>query len=131
MATNPQADLFLAILALDAYNRGYSPGMIFNGYSNSQGTMIGDATIQLESANASSSFYALAYTWHGEAVISYRGTRFDGLLGPNWQDITNGWTVGAGYAQASQAQMALKFYTQVQSLIAGATDTQVIDRRSC
>jgi hypothetical protein len=28
------ADLFLAILSLDAYNRGYNPGMVFAGNSD-------------------------------------------------------------------------------------------------
>ena len=46
MATATQADLFLAILALDAYNRSYNPGMAFAGNSDSPGTQIGDATIQ-------------------------------------------------------------------------------------
>jgi hypothetical protein len=35
MPTQAQADLFLAILALDSYNRGYSPGMTFRGDSDS------------------------------------------------------------------------------------------------
>jgi hypothetical protein len=40
------ADLFLAILALDAYNRGNGPGMNFVGNSADPGTQIGDATIE-------------------------------------------------------------------------------------
>lgn len=126
MAT--QADLFLAILALDAYNRGYNRGMTFNGNfngnSDSTGTQIGDATIQAISADPTTSFYAIAYSWEGETVISYRGTTFPGA--PDLGDVLNGWTLSIGYAQAAQAQMALDFYTQVRSQIAGAADSQVI-----
>jgi hypothetical protein len=81
-----QSDLMLAILALDAYNRGDNPGMNFNGNSDTRGTLIGGATIlsddDTDPAQAASfqaaSFYAIAYTWNGQTIISYRGTRFDG-----------------------------------------------------
>src|SRR5882724_5832012 len=109
MAT--QRDLFLAILALDAYNRGYSPGMQLP--SSSQ---IGDATIVADTNDDTSraaSFYAVAYNWEGQTIISYRGTRFPG--GPDFGDVVNGWTLSAGYAAASQAQMALNFYNQVKA----------------
>jgi hypothetical protein len=108
MAT--QTDLFLAILALDAYNRGYNPGMLLPDGSTTQ---IGDATILDTSADQSVSFYAVAYSWLGETIISYRGTTF--ASGPDFGDVLNGWTLSAGYAQASQAQMALAFYSKVQA----------------
>lgn len=74
MAT--ERDLFLSILALDAYNRGYDPGMA--GLSDAIGSAIGQATISatpqdIDAAQAAS-FYAVAYSWAGETVISYRGT---------------------------------------------------------
>lgn len=124
MAMATQGDLFLAILALDAYNRGYNPGMTFTGYSDVAGTQIGDATIVGGSADASSGFYAVAYSWEGETVISYRGTTFPGL--PDWRDVLYGWSVSLGFGQASQAQKALDFYTNVQSHIAGGVGGQVI-----
>ncbi|MEY9524038.1 PII-like signaling protein [Bradyrhizobium japonicum] len=110
MAT--EDDLFLAILAMDAYNRGYNPGMEFSGNSDSTSTQIGDATVLTADPDEESSFYAIAYSWAGKTVISYRGTTFE--AGPNLGDILNGWTLSAGYSQASQAQKALNFYTLVQ-----------------
>jgi len=99
MATATQTDLFLAILALDAYNRGYNPGMTFAGDSDSPGTEIGDATIlqatdDLSSQN--SSFYAVAYSWNSETVISYRGTTFENNAA-NLGDVLNGWTLSLGF----------------------------------
>ena len=41
MATS--RDLFLSILALDSYNRGYNPGL--TGLSDAIGTQIGGATL--------------------------------------------------------------------------------------
>lgn len=70
-------DLFLAILAMDAYNRGYGAGM---GDPNTglPGTQIGNATIRfdidLPAGAQPASFYAQSYTWNGQTVISYRGT---------------------------------------------------------
>ena len=88
MATS--RDLFLAILALDSYNRGYNPGL--TGLSEAVGTQIGTATITktTKDANQAASFYATAYTWNGETVISYRGTTFDGNVGPNFGDSSGG-----------------------------------------
>ena len=63
------ADLFSAILSLDSYNRGYTPGMTFTGDSSAKGTTIGDAAIQLAANDVDSqaaSFYAIAYNWEGE-----------------------------------------------------------------
>jgi hypothetical protein len=111
MATSQ--DVVLAILALDVYNEDYSPGMTLPNKTSIDGATIvgtdGDTIAQ------QSSFYAVAYNWDGETVISYRGTRADGLIGPDSGDILYGWTVSAGYAQASQAQLALQFYNKITS----------------
>jgi hypothetical protein len=73
-------DLFRAILAMDAYNRGYNAGIKSEGAGPREGltgTQIGLATVGLR-ANATTdeaaSFFAQAYTWNGKTVISYRGT---------------------------------------------------------
>src|SRR6266536_5529387 len=50
-------DLFYSILSLDAYNRGYGRGMDVG--SNAPGTKIGDASILMERAIPSTSFYQL------------------------------------------------------------------------
>ena len=72
--------LFLAILAMDSYNRGYSQGIRLLTASGA----IGSATITSDSLilggdpddryDARAGFYAIAYSWNGERVISYRGT---------------------------------------------------------
>jgi hypothetical protein len=79
-------DLFLAILSMDAYNRGFNAGI---DLPDAQGTQIGAARInrtseqiaELGDPNAAS-FYAVAYDISGSGiaeldgttVISYRGT---------------------------------------------------------
>jgi hypothetical protein len=64
-------DLFMAILAMDSYNRGYNPGL------NIVGNQIGNASIGLAKGDqeaVAASFFAQAYTWNTKTVISYRGT---------------------------------------------------------
>ena len=79
-------DLFLSILSMDAYNRGYNPGIA--GLSDAVDTGIGTARVKqasdsrADSAEVAASFYAIAYTMgtgvdgiaSGSTVISYRGT---------------------------------------------------------
>ncbi len=82
-------DLFLSILSMDSYNRGYIPGISGLGGIDAQ---IGSATIKKESDIAAgipgvdASFYAVSYTLtasvgvsgdtiaSGTTIISYRGT---------------------------------------------------------
>ena len=81
-------DLFLSILSMDAYNRGYNPGIA--GLSDAAGTQIGGAVIQnvpLPDGAVPASFYGLAYKLTeavgtsgnlialGTTIISYRGTQ--------------------------------------------------------
>ena len=100
-------DLFLAILSMDAYNRGYNPGLQITG------SQIGDAFLgratdpQLEPEAVAASFFAQAYTWNGQTVISYRGTD-NPVLDPIY-----GWPVGGGNYTVDQAEMAAKFYQTV------------------
>ncbi|MCH3014575.1 hypothetical protein K3W98_14770, partial [Listeria monocytogenes] len=59
------SDLFLAILALDSYNRGYRQGIA--GLSSQSGTSLGNAIIYQDSQSADGSaqaagFYGIAYT---------------------------------------------------------------------
>jgi len=82
------------------------------------------------SAEVAAGFFASSYTLSdGSTVISYRGT--DSILGGEdggGSDLLNGWTVGAGYSDASQAAMAEQFYTTVtgQSVFAGAAPPNLI-----
>ena len=93
-------DLFLAILSMDSYNRGYEAGIADGGNGDPDGlgetkdvSKIGNATVSLapkdvsqefaDSAQAAG-FYAIAYEITdgagidgldtGDTVISYRGT---------------------------------------------------------
>lgn len=66
------SDVFRALLALDAYNRGYHTGI-----DGLVGNSIGSATIIRTDGEQPASdigFYAIAYAWNGETIISYRGT---------------------------------------------------------
>lgn len=136
------SNLFKAILSMDSYNRSYGAGIELDG------NQIGDAVIvfdsedlgfKLDSSGApildeednpirkdvSAGFYAIAYSYAGETVISYRGTdQFPKLFDPNtWTpEVNKGWAIGAGYTadDAEQGQLAIEFYQQ----LAGAGNWQ-------
>jgi len=80
-------DLFMAILAMDVYNRGYNEGITGLG---GEGSAIGTATltdqsdVEADSDGVSAGFYAAGYNWNGQTVISYRGT--DNLNLNPWSD---------------------------------------------
>ena len=89
-------DLFLAILSMDAYNRGYDAGISdgdendTDGLGDAIGTQIGNASVVARSDSDSNSdevaagFYAIAYEMTADVgegddkllagQISYRGT---------------------------------------------------------
>ncbi|MCP4183592.1 MAG: lipase family protein, partial [Hyphomicrobiales bacterium] len=70
-------ELMYAILSMDSYNRGYGEGISGLG---GIGTNIGAATFTEQSdtldgdPGVTADFYAAAYSYNGETVISYRGT---------------------------------------------------------
>lgn len=129
MALKPE--LINAILAMDAYNRGYDAAIQLPTVQGS--SEIGNATITLDSRIFQSGtdrlddnigFYALAYDTNGDGkadIISYRGTDYpqNGPLLPN--DIYHGWSLGGGNTDSEQAQMAVEFYQTV----AGAGTAQL------
>jgi Ca2+-binding RTX toxin-like protein len=88
-------DLMLAVLSMDSYS---------NDRQN-----IGTATLLPSILPNDAGFYAKAYTYNGETIISYRGTD-GGWAAAN--DILNGWGGGAGYAP-TQASLAAEFYRAV------------------
>ena len=120
-------DLFLSILSMDAYNRGYNTGIV--GLSDASQTKIGNADI-LQASNSTAgspevtaSFYAISYTLTaavGETngtiakdttIISYRGTDQIGAeLVP--VDLPISW--GGSYDQ-TQIELALKFFKTVDA----------------
>lgn len=119
-------DLFLSILSMDAYNRGYNPGIA--GLAG-PGTRIGNAVISDQSdvdegtPGVTASFYAISYTLtaavgvtngtiaEGTTIISYRGTDQIGAeLVP--VDLPISW--GGSYDQ-TQIELALKFFKTVDA----------------
>lgn len=90
-------DLFLAILSMDSYNRGYGAGINDSANNDQDGlgvsnAVIGSATISFDistQAAQNAGFYAAAYSWNNQTVISYRGTNFSS--GAAQADIFNGW----------------------------------------
>ena len=110
--------LMKAILAMDSYNRGYDPGIKFGNLANgdsidARGTKIGNAIIydsRGDTAAKNVSFYAVAYNYGGETVISYRGTDNPGGLNG---DVINGWLIGGGQAVLNHADLAFKIYQSV------------------
>jgi len=116
-------DLFLAILSMDVYNRGYNEGIKFGANSDAFGTAIGNATIaarQRDPDAVSAGFYAIAYNTSavsgfsaGEKTIAYRGTDSKVGSGGFGGDIWNAYGVGAGSPSGTQAELAIKFYQDV------------------
>jgi hypothetical protein len=114
-------DLFLAILSLDAYNRGYAAGLEVTG------TQIGTAIVGDNSAvlgnvspnnrlDQSVSFFAQSYTGgDGQAIISYRGTNADEIQ--NFvANASHGYSVAIGSPYSIQAEQAVNFYRTVAGL---------------
>ena len=104
-------DLYLALLALDSYNRGLpasNPKLILNA------ERIGNATFDgREAFNPANGFYAASYTYGLETVISYRGTDFEPSL-DRITDVMYGWSIAAGnFTQISQVPDTISFYERV------------------
>ena len=120
-------DLYLAILAMDAYNRGYGVGI---GGLGGIGSTIGSTTILTDSETvaatkataAAAGFYAVAYTMgsgpdvppelQGKTIISYRGTDNYGAL-PNTADVWNGYGIALDSPLGEQARLAAAFRAAV------------------
>ncbi len=118
-------DLFLAILGLDSYNRGYNSGIELNdgegageiGASIGAATVINESDVLPGSAAFEAGFYAVAYDTPYGTVISYRGT--DNLF--NWtpwsdapgSDIWNSYSQGGGDSNTNAARLAVEFYQAV------------------
>ncbi|NJS39983.1 MAG: hypothetical protein HC783_14290 [Rhodobacteraceae bacterium] len=113
-------DLFLAILAMDSYNRGYGAGLNDSGAGDPDGLGtaggIGDAQIlavDLPQGSEAAGFYAVAYETQYGTVISYRGTDFTPAT-DFATDRDQGWTLGGGNFFAEQAKRSVNFLAAVQ-----------------
>jgi hypothetical protein len=123
--TVTERDLFLAILAMDSYNRGYGAGLNDGGvgYTNGlggAGSHIGTATVTQQSDVApgtpgvAAGFYAVAYNTEYGTVVSYRGT--DSTPANDLAtDANKGRTLGGGNFFAEQATLSVKFLDAVQA----------------
>jgi len=108
MAT--EYNLMLAILAMDAYNRGNFAHLKTEEFSNNQ---IGDATFfNQKDKEAEFGFYAVTYTLGSQKIISIRGTdNPTGVEGSN--DILTGYGVSQGYPDGPQATAAITYYKEI------------------
>lgn len=107
-------DVFLSLLAMDSYNRRYNQGLANVPNMSSIGTAayLKDSVAELGASSANSGFYAIAYNWNGEKVISYRGTdpsNFSQL----YRDLAHGWSTFTGLGNSSQFGLARQFFNQV------------------
>ncbi|KJF65242.1 alpha/beta hydrolase family protein [Rhizobium nepotum] len=109
-------ELILAILSMDSYNRDYAAGMLISGEKVGTAEVVDRSAIGVTADDyqrwQDSGFYAVAYNLNGQTVISYRGTDNTEIF-DSASDLWNGWTLGGGYGEASQATLALDFYKQV------------------
>ncbi len=113
-------DVFLSILAMDSYNRGYGEGvrglpLVANVTKLGTATIKTDSVIELGANAQAAGFYAIAYDWNGEKVISFRGTDF-GEVESGARDVLNGWSMFTGFGTDSQASLARDFYRRVTGL---------------
>lgn len=107
-------DLFLAILSIDSYNRGYNVGVtgLTVGGAIGSATILTDASTELDPAAAQAAgFYAIAYEWNGETVISYRGT--DSPLDAIAFGIGAGQPFALTGGLTDQARLTVEFYRAV------------------
>ena len=126
-STPTNDDVFISLLALDAYMRGANEG-IANlpdqiGTANRKQLFGESLTAGLQPSASSVGFGATAYEWNGKTVISYRGTDFGT---GNWvdtaKDIFSGWIIGFGETTspsvspvdiATQAFYAEKYFEDI------------------
>jgi len=76
MNADQKKDLIYALLAMDAYNRGYGDGIRNLGETGRIGnwSILTTSTDEFEQSALEAGFYAIAYEYDGETIISYRGT---------------------------------------------------------
>ena len=103
-------DLMMSVLTMDSYNRGYNSSITVPGLSENKNTQIGRALVydnKGDLAAQAANFYAIAYTYNGEKIISYRGT--DNISA----DAVNAYAIAIGNPATPQGSMAIEFYKTV------------------
>jgi hypothetical protein len=108
--------VFLSILAMDSYQRGYAPGIegllqLTPGSTVKIGnaTLTTDSEAKLGPSAQATGFYASAYQWGSETIISYRGTDFDVGQGEFVtsqfaRDLSRGWSTFLAPTLGAQTQ---------------------------
>jgi hypothetical protein len=66
-------ELFMAILAMDSYNRGYNPGLSVDGNQIGDARLTTDSSILRDAVTQERfdfpvGFFAQAYAWNGQTV---------------------------------------------------------------
>lgn len=101
-------DLLLALLSMDAYNRGARAAIKATKLpANGSLGRANIINIETPAGSAEASFYAIAYELDGEKIISYRGTD------DKPKDALSGFAIGVGSTIELQAQLAVEFYNAV------------------
>jgi pimeloyl-ACP methyl ester carboxylesterase len=116
-------DLFLAILAMDAYNRGYNTGLTLPGTQGLGGT-IGAGTVIASNASQAAqdaSYYSIAYQIGDQVFIAYRGTQIDQIV----NTAINAYPVAIGLPDSPQSELAAQFYKDVSAANPGANITLI------
>ena len=112
-------DVFASILAMDSYNRDYGAGLKVTGKKLGSAQIISRQSLEISNTKyndwQAAGFYAIAYDWNGEKVISFRGTDF-GEVESRARDVLNGWSMFTGFGTDSQASLARDFYRRVTGL---------------
>ena len=115
------ARFLMAVLGvlLGACSDGPAPPINISGSALGNASIKTRQSLDITQANyidwQDAGFYAIAYDWTGETVISYRGTSFNQeFSAANLQDAATGWIVGAGFSACSGA--AIEGHTSHTSL---------------
>lgn len=111
-------NVFLSLLALDSYNRDYNVGLELNGDELGNAQVIDVINVIGQSKYLewqAAGFYASAYNWNGETIISFRGT--DNIeIFAQASDLWRGWAIGGGFTEPDQAGLAINFYEAVHNV---------------
>lgn len=99
-------DLYAAILAMDAYNRGYNEGLQDVGDEIGLAVVTDGSDILETSAERQASFYAQSYTFDDEIIVAYRGT--DAFL----SDVPT-YGLAIGDYDTDQSRFAAQFYQNI------------------
>ena len=97
--TVSKKDLFLSVLAMDAYNQGNKPSIGHGQSSVGTTQVVLQSNVTPGSPEITAGFSATAYSSGDEIIISYRGTDDPST------DVLTGWTTILGYPGQSDLKL--------------------------